>query len=216
MPLHQLYLTGSGTGTMNPSYLTNLQPGGAGAQTAGTVTNPGISAPRLEESTIEVLDVTAPTLIGTTTLATPAVAGKLLVMDPLTGAFGSRWKLNSTVKQAVPRGQFGIVYIPGAAQTSTTGPSDAGYAVSTNAGNEAQYGTKAVVMYDGPIQAFVQGTVGNTTISAGMPLAADGAGNLTFAGSSPAAGTVLATYADTNLASSVSIPVLRNVYVGGY
>jgi hypothetical protein len=204
---------------MNPSYLTGVLPGGAGVQVSGTSTNPGISAPRLEESTIEVLDVTAPSLINTVlgnTLATPAPLGKLLVMDTLTGCFGARWKLNSVVKQAIPRGQYGVVYVAGAAQTPLVGPADAGYAVGTNAGNEASFGTKAVVMYDGPIQAFVQGTVGNVTISAGMPLAADGAGNLTYAGASPAAGTVLATYAGPTILSTVSIPVLSNVYMGGY
>lgn len=213
MPLHKLILNASGTGTLNPSYLTNLQPGGAGVQTAGTLTNPGISAPRLEESTIEVLDVTAPSLIGTTTLSTPAAAGKLLVMSPITSAFGARWKLNSVRTQAIPRGQFGIVYAAGAAQNSSN--NDAGYAVGTAAGNEAAFGTKAVVMYDGPIQAFCTTVTNTTAISAGMALAADGAGNLTYAGASPAAGTVLAT-ALGSLAGSTSTPTLVNVYVGGY
>lgn len=221
MPLHQLYLGASGTGSMNPSYKTGLQPGGAGVQVLGTSTNPGISAPRLEESTIEVLDVTAPTLLAAAGTAnfnqqfsTPALQGKLLVMDSITGAFGSKWKLNSTVKQAVARGQFGIVYAAGAAQNAAN--SDAGFAVSTSAGNEAQFGTKAVVMYDGPVQAFCQTSVGGIAISAGMPLAADGAGNLTAFAANTTPGAVLATYADATLATSTSIPVLRNVYVGGY
>jgi hypothetical protein len=66
------------------------------------------------------------------------------------------------------------------------------------------------------VQAFVQGTVGNTAISAGMPLMADGAGNLTYAGAVPTNGTTLATYADGVMLSSVSIPQLKNVYLGGY
>jgi hypothetical protein len=223
MPLHQLYLNASGTGSLNPSYKTGLQPGGAGVQVSSTSVNPGISSPRLEESTIEVLDVTAPTLLaaaGTANasqqLCLPAPQGKLLVMDSITGAFGARWKLNATVKQAIPRGQFGIVYVAGAAQTLSQGPPDAGYAVSTSAGNEAQYGTKAVVMYDGPISAFCQTSVGGIAISAGMPLSADGAGNLTAFSGTPNAGTVLGTYADATLATSTSVPVLRNIYVGGY
>ena len=100
MPLHQLYNQVSGS--LNPSYLTGVLPGGAGVQVAGTTTNPGISAPRLEESTIEVLDVTAPTNIGTsgTVLATPAAAGKLIQVSP-SGIGGSRWKLNSVARVAI-------------------------------------------------------------------------------------------------------------------
>lgn len=208
MPLRKLYNLSSGT--LNPGYLTGLQPGGAGIQVAGTPTNPGISAPRIEESTIEVLDVSAPTLIVSgTTPPLPAPAGKLLVMSPITGAFGSRWKLQGpTVKQPLPRGQYGIV-------RDVAQVADAGLSVSTAAGNEASFGSKAIVMYDGPIQAFVETTVGGSAISAGMYLAADGAGNLTYAGASPAAGTVLAT-ALGSVAASISIPVLTNVYVGNF
>jgi len=209
MPLHRLYNVSTGSG--NPSYLTGLLPGGAGVQTAGTSTNPMVSAPRLEESTIEVLDVTGPSLIGLSTAAqaaTPAIAGKLLVMDPIQGAFGSRWKLNSVKSQAIPRGQYGIVQAAGLA-------SDAGVAVSTSSGNEGP-GVKAVVMYDGPIQAFCTSTVNTAAISAGMPLGSDGAGNLTALNQPVTnAGTVLATAAG-NLATAISIPALLNVYVGGY
>ena len=212
MPLHRLYQPVTASG--NPSYLTGLLPGGAGVQVAGTTANPGISAPRLEESAIEVLDVTAPTLIASngTTLSTPAPQGKLLVLST-SGSQGARWKLNSTVKQAVARGQYGVVVTAASAQTSTS--NDAGFCVSTPTGNEAQYGSKAVVMYDGPVQAYVQGTVGGIAISAGMPLVADGAGNLTAA-SSPGAGTVLATMLGPTVANTVSVPVLTNVYMGGY
>lgn len=221
MPLHQLY--NLSTGTLNPSYLTGLLAGGAGAATSGTAVAPGISAPRLEETTIEVLDVTAPTLLaaaGTANagiqLCLPAAAGKYLVMSPITGAFGARWKLQGpTPKQAIPRGTGGVVFTAGAAQVANQNV-DAGYAVSTAAGNEAQFGTKAVVMYDGPIQAFVETTVGGSAISAGMYLTPDGAGNLTYAGASPGAGTVVAIYCGANIAASVSIPVLSNVYMGSF
>jgi hypothetical protein len=221
MPLHRLY--NLATGTMNPSYLTGLQPGGAGVQVTGVNTNPGISAPRLEESTIEVLDVTAPTLIGTanaagTVLSTPAIAGKLLQISP-SGIGGSRWKQNSSAKAAIARGQYGIVVAAAPVQQAPAGFSDAGPAVGTANGNEAAYGSKAVVMYDGPTQAFVQTTVGGNAISAGMALQADGAGNLT-AYTIPAAGlppgTTLATYLGPTLATNTSIPVLSPVYVGGY
>lgn len=220
MPLHRLYAPV--TGTMNPSYLTGILPGGAGTQVAGVSTNPGISAPRLEESTIEVYDVTAPTLLSTaapgTNLSTPALAGKLLQLAPFTGIGGSRWKQNSQSRAAIARGQYGIVVSAGTVQQAPAGFSDAGPAIGTAGGNEAQFGTKAVVMYDGPVQAFVTTTPGGNAISAGMALQADGAGNLT-AFTIPAAGLAPGTTLATALgpvASSTSIPVLQNVYVGGY
>jgi hypothetical protein len=220
MPLHQLYNQVSGS--LNPSYLTGILPGGAGVQVSGTTSNPGISAPRLEESTIEVYDVTAPTLLSNvanaTTYPTPAVAGKLLQLSPFTSIGGARWKQNSAAKISLARGQFGIVVGQGS-QPQNAQNNDAGAAVSTAGGNEATYGTKAVVMYDGPTQAYITTSVGGIGISAGMPLSADGAGNLTAysytPAAPPAAGTILAT-ALGPVAAAVSIPVLQNVYVGGY
>ncbi len=211
--LHRLYNLTTGSG--NPSYLSGVLPGGAGAVTTGTTVTPMISAPRIEESLVEVLDVSAPTNIGTsgTTLALPAPSGKLLVMDYITGAFGARWKQSNIYAHPMPGGQYGIVFTPG--ETQTTSNSSAGYCVTTAAGNEAQYGTKSVVMYEGPIQAYITTMNPTTAISAGMALCADGQGNLTYAGASPAAGTVLAR-ALGPVASNVSIPVLQNVYVGGY
>ena len=81
-----------------------------------------------------------------------------------------------------------------------------GYAVLTAFGNETQYGSKAVVQYTGPINAFVETNVGGSAISAGMFLTPDGSGNLTYAGASPNAGTVVAI-ALGSVAASVSIPV---------
>lgn len=213
MALRRLYnLT---TGTLDPNQMTNLNPGGAGSSSANANVNPGISAPRIEEMVTEVLDVTAPTLIiSGTTAATPAPVGKLLVMDWYTGAFGARWKLNSVVKQAIPGGQFGIVVSAGQNTVAANGSVDP--AVGTNNGNEAQNGSKALVLTDGPVQAFVQTTVQNTAISAGMGLAADGAGNLTYAGQSPSTGTTLAIYTDAVLGAGVSTPALKNVIVGNY
>lgn len=208
MPLHRLYnLT---TGTLNPSYLTGVLPGGAGVQVAGTTPNPGISAPRLEESGIEVFDITAPTLITSLTPGTPAPSGKLLVMSPPDSIGGADWKLNSVFRQAIPRGQYGIVSEAG--QVSDDNPT-----FSSVSGNRSQ-GTKAVVFYDGPIQAFVETSSGGIAISAGMPLVADGAGNLTAVTIAPGGlppGEVLAT-ALGPVSGSVSIPVLCNVFVGGY
>ena len=206
MPLHQLYNTS--TGSLNPTYLTNLAPGEAGVQVAGTSTNPGVSAPRLEESAIEVLDVTAPTLLGVTAQAgTPAAVGKLLVLEPNASVGGAKWVQNTVKNQPLPRGQFGIVVVAGLATEAPT-------TFSTAGGNQST-GTKAIVVYDGPVPAYVETTVGGVAISAGMFLSADGAGNLTYAGASPSAGTVLAR-ALGPVASSVSIPVLTNVFVGGF
>lgn len=213
MPLYQLFNDVGNLAGPNTGFLA----GGAGVQVAGSTFNPGISAPRIEESVIEVLDVTAPTNIGTTgtVLATPVVAGKVLVMDTLTGSMGARWNINKIFRQAVPRGQMGVVTTPGAIQTAANGASDAGYAVTTVAGNEAQFGTKALVMFNGPCQAFVETVAGGSAISAGMYLAADGAGNLTYAGASPNAGTVIGTAAGS-MTSNVSTPALLNVYLGSF
>lgn len=210
---------------MNPSTLTNLLPGGAGIQVAGINTDPGISAPYIEDYILEVFDVTAPTLItpaaGTTKFyqGTPAPAGKLLVLDPVnSGPGGWLWKQNSIVRQVVAGGQYGIVYKP-------ANVTNVGNAVATSNGNIASPGDKALVVVDGPIQAFVNTTVGGIAVSAGMPLAADGAGNLTpisqgtFGGTGsalpPLPGQVLAT-AMGPVGSNISIPVLANVFVGGY
>jgi len=215
MALKRLYnLTTPSLGGPN----TGVLAGGAGVQTAGFSPNPGISAPRIEEGQIEVLDVTAPSNIGSsgTVLATPAASGKYLVMSPITGAFGARWKLQGpTPQQRIPYGTGGVVFTPGAAQVAGTNV-DAGYAVSTSAGNEAAYGTKAVVQVEGPCQAYVETLVGGSAISAGMYLATDGAGNLTYAGASPSAGTVVGIYTGATIGSSVSIPVLANVYLAPF
>ncbi len=207
MALRQLY--NLSTSSLNPSGMTSLLPGGAGVQTAGSSTTPGISAPYIEQSQIQVLDITAPTNIANNAAATPAVAGKLLVWDPFNSSFGAKWKQNTVALQAIGRGQFGIVTAAGQA-------SEAGSTTSSANGNVATTGTLATVVSEGPVQAYVQGTVGGVAISVNMALAADGAGNLTYAGASPAAGTVLATYAGPTVANTVSIPVLCNVYVGGF
>ena len=100
---------------------------------------------------------------------------------------------------------------------ANAGGPDAGYAVGTANGNEAQYGTKAVVMYDGPTQAFITTSSSGFGISAGQPLVADGAGNLTGFNGTSLAGTILATYLGPTLAATnISTPVLQPVYVGGY
>jgi hypothetical protein len=72
-----------------------------------------------------------------------------------------------------------------------------------------------MVTFNGPCQALVETVAGGSAISAGMYLAAAGAGNLTYAGASPGAGTVVATAAG-NVGASISTPVLINVYAGGF
>lgn len=213
------------TSSMNPSYLTGVLSGGAGAATLGTIPNPGISAPYIEDFELAVFDVTAPTLIGTAnpgkTLGTPAIAGKLLVLDPQnSGPGGWVWKQNSVVRQAIPGGQYGIVVKPASA-TVAGNFANGSIAVGSAGGNIAQPGDMALVVVDGPVQAFVQTSVGGVAVSAGMPLASDGAGNLTpvaqgtSIANAPVPGTVLAT-AMGPVAVSISVPVLTNVFLGGY
>jgi hypothetical protein len=225
MALRQLFqLT---TGSMNPSYLTGLLAGGAGAATAGIATAPGISAPYIEPNELEVFDVTAPTLltavVGATTPAAPAAFGKLLVLDPSnSGPGGWKWKQNAIRYQSVPGGQYGVVSKPASANTLGNFLNGS-VGQATAVGNIATPGDKALVVTDGPVPALV--TTTTTAISAGMPLAADGAGNLTpinqgLPGNTtnniqPGSGQVLATSMDF-LTTGISTPVLRNVWLGGY
>ena len=97
--------------------------------------------------------------------------------------------------------------------------------VATAQGNIASPGDKALVVVDGACQALCQTSVGAVAISAGMPLAADGGGNLTpiaqglqthtTTNPPPLSGQVLATAMDF-LTTAISVPVLRNVWLGGY
>ena len=135
---------------------------------------------------------------------TPAASGKLLVLDATTGTVGAAtWRQNTQANKAVPRGQYGIVFTPGQASEAS-------------AANGTSTGTKAQVVIEGPCAALLTTAPTNTTaISAGMALSADNAGNLTYAGASPGAGTVLAT-AMGSLATGISTPTLTFVDVGGY
>jgi len=202
MALRQLYNITSGSG--NPTRLTGLLPGGAGVQVTGNSTNPFISGPRIEEVIQEVFDVTAS---GST--VTPAASGKLLTLQPALGGLGAgvpggaTWAQNTIPNVCVGVGTFGIVSTPGvASEASASG------GVST--------GTKAQVVISGPVNALVTTSPTNTTaISAGMALAGDNAGNLTYAGASPNSGAVLAT-ALGSMSASISAPTLMPVYIGGF
>jgi hypothetical protein len=206
------------TPSSNPSSLTGILPGGAGVTVTGTSVASGISAPTLEPFLVEVQDVTAPTLLtavtGKTTPGTPAVAGALVALDAFnSGPGGWNWKLVRQVGARLPRGQYGIVYKP-------ANILNAGVAVATAGGNISQ-GDRAEVCIDGPVPALVTTVVFGAAISAGMPLQSDGGGYLTginlgtTSTNIPLPGQVLATSMDF-IASGVSTPVLRNVYVGGY
>jgi hypothetical protein len=214
---------------MNPSYLTNVLPGGAGAATAGTSPDPGISAPYIEPSEIEVFDVTAPTtltrVVGASTPATPAAYGKIVSLDAAnSGPGGWLWKQNNVKYAQYSGGQYGVVAKP--ASVNINGNFlNGSIGIATANGNIASPGDKALIVIDGACQALCQTTVGGVAISAGMPLASDGGGNLTpiaqglqnnvTTNPPPLPGQVLATAMDF-LTTSISVPVLRNVWLGGY
>jgi hypothetical protein len=197
MALRQLFELS--TSSYNPSNITKLLPGGAGVQVAGTSPNPGISGPRLEEYETRALDVTA-----TGSTPTPAPTGTLMVMNAITGTIGgSTWSKSNQAAQRLARGQYGIVNIPGQATDET-------------ASGGLGTGSDCYIVTDGPIMALVTtGPTTTTAISAGMWLGADGAGNLTYAGTNPSSGAVLATAMDS-MATGISTPTLKNVFAGGF
>lgn len=186
------------TSSYNPPGLGFL-PGGAGVLVPGSSVAFGISAPYIEQFIAEVNDTTAS---GST--PTPAPRGTLLVMNAASGQIGgASWTKSNVANKPIPGGQYGIVFT-------------AGQATEETASGGVGTGSVATIVTDGPTQAFLTTNPTNTTaISAGMSLSADGFGNLTYAGASPAAGVVLATALDS-MATNISVPTLRNVYVGGY
>lgn len=195
------------TATANPSYLTNLLPGGAGSQTAGTTANPGLAQPRRETMEQEVLDVTAN---GTT--PTPAAQGALLYEDLTVNSTvagsstGATWRQSATANAAIPYGKFGVVMISG--QNSTVGNP-----VSATGGTSQ--GIKAQVVYDGPCLALCTTNTNQATITPGTLLSADGLGSLQKAPGSPNAGQVLAVAAGS-LNWKIATQTLLPVDVGGY
>jgi hypothetical protein len=198
MALRRLYnLTTASGGASGGGFL----PGGAGVAVQGQNVNPWISGPRIEEYKMEVLDTRA-----VSSVPVPSASGKLLVLDPTTGTIGgATWTRNSVANRPFPAGTYGIVDTPGqASEASATGNPN------------QSTGTKALVVTSGPVQALVTTSPTNTTaISAGMYLSSDTGGNLTYAGASPAAGTVLAT-AMGSMAGGISVPTMMPVYVGGF
>jgi len=140
---------------------------------------PFVNAPTLEPIEARVLDTTA---------TTPAVKGKLLVIDH-TDTNGASFLQNATATVAIGFGNYGIVIDPASSTTS----------------NQVQ------IVHLGKCQALA---TSGATITPGMALQADANGNLTNA-TTPAAGTVLA-FALATLAQTTTTATLINVSVGGY
>jgi hypothetical protein len=157
----------------------NVAPGGAGGNAGtGSLPNPYVPGQVIEPTIKAVIDNTA---------TTPAVAGKLLVMQAIAG--GGQFILSATATAAYGNRNAGIVV------TSA-------FAV----------GEAAQICVDGCCLAYC--TTAGTAIAAGNALVADGAGNLTYA-ASPAAGTCLAIALGA-LGASTSTPTLVPVKVGGW
>lgn len=155
------------------------------------VGKPFLSGPILEPDDLTVLDNT-PTA--------PAIKGKLLVTQFLATNTGmGNFIQNTTAAIPLPQKFYGVVVAP----------------VNTIAQPASVYPTliqQVRITFRGPALALV--TTGATPIAVGNPLVADALGNLTLAGATPAAGTVLG-YAMVALAASQPA-TLMNVLMGGY
>jgi hypothetical protein len=126
----------------------------------------------------------------------PAVAGKLLACQfASTNVSGTGYAQNATATAVLPAFTYGIVVTPAQvmAQQGTT-----------------QVRSQAEIIQAGPAQALC--TTGTTAISPGTLLVADANGNLTPAGATPAAGTILAVSLGS-LPASTSTPTLVPVMV---
>lgn len=170
----------------NPSWLTNILPGGSGTtQIAGTTAVPFIAFPTEETVNRTVLDftyynanpayTTTPQAPGQTTM--PAINGQLVVVQALTGNSGAaNWQLSQIAQQKLPQYGYGIVNGPALNDDTISNP-----------------GCEASVVVQGPINAFCV-TGSTVAIAPGTPLVADGSGNLTPApvlasGTAPTNGT---------------------------
>ncbi len=160
-----LYNTTDASG--NPSSLTSLLPGGVGpAQTTGTTAVPFLAAPRVEAMEREVLDASQ-----TGGLATPAVQGNVLALNPALSANtgGALWTLPTIAAGYDPfaslqEGEFGIVVKAGSTAAIDTNPVGSGVG--------------AMVVIWGPCNALCVAPSAGGAISPGTLLASDGAGNL--------------------------------------
>lgn len=144
-----------------------------------------LNGPYLNPLLYSVLDSTA---------SNPAIRGKAVVLDTAATSPGPYYKQSAVATQAVGRGKVGIVTDPA---TSTTA-------------------NQAVIAVEGAVMAYATSTANtNKAIAVGDPLTLDGAGNLTSAGASPAAGTIVATALQA-LTGGTSTATLILVDMGGY
>jgi hypothetical protein len=121
---------------------------------------------------------------------TLAIAGQLVVLQAAAANLGGGNFLKSSVAaQVLLRGEYGIVTTPASSAQSATG----------------------ACVKQGVVPALCITT--GTAIAVGTLLAADGAGNLTVAPTTPTPGQLLARSLGV-LASSTSTPTLVLVYVG--
>lgn len=179
--LRQIYNLTGGQG--NPSYLTDILPGGAGGNAvAGTTPVPFIGSPAVEPFDLGVNDYTP---------GAPAIAGKLLVLSPNISG-GAGYARSQAPAAALPFGAYGIVSSPGLNDGISIPP-------------------QAQIRQLGPIQAYCT-TANNAPISVGSFLVADGLGNLTapatFVGTAPTNGsTVIVTAEGVQGTSSYSYEI---------
>lgn len=172
-------------------YVKDIQMGSADIQ-SGSATAPFLALPTLDQIIQIVMDNTA---------TTPAAVGKILVnqftaVNAGTGTnatYGANYIQSATANQAVNWSQLGVVQSAAAAAFQEARIISIGYA-----------------------KAFATSTANtNKAIAVGDPLCLDGAGNLTSAPATPAAGTVVG-FALGALAGATSTPTLIPVLLGGY
>lgn len=122
--------------------------------------------------------------------STLAIAGQLIVLQATAANLaGGNFLKSSVAAQVLLSGEYGIVTGAASSATSATG----------------------MCVKQGVVQALC--VTSGTAIAAGTLLAADGAGNLTVAPTTPTPGQLLARSLGV-LASSTSTPTLVLVYVG--
>ena len=159
MSLLTLYNISEASG--NPTSMTGLLPGGAGVQVAGTISNPFLAAPRLEQQVREVLDATS-----VNGVPSPAPTGSLLIWNPLlsgnTGA--ALWTVPNQPNAVALESQYGIILKPGSPFLIDSLPLGSG--------------DGAEVVFNGPCNALCVAPTAGGPITPGAYLVSDGSGNL--------------------------------------
>lgn len=168
----------------------------ASGNPAGTG-KPFQAAPRLEPYDAVVLDTTG---------AGFAAIGKILV-EAWTDKSGASFAQSATVNQALPLFRFGAVVSPAGANANNA---------SGLANQAAPNQSQARITQCGDCLALATSTANaNKAINVGDPLCLDGAGNLTSAPATPAAGSVVAI-AKQALAGGTAAATMIAVSMGGY